>query len=112
MTTRVARSRRDRLTAHLPMLRPPHAEGLLGAARVEVRGRRGSAHDVHVLGVVDRPAVAAGALAAVAAVRAVEGRLGRQGAAGLAELATEPVDLLRDLAERGVKAAAFEGAGG
>jgi len=48
----------------------------------------------------------------VAAVRAVEGRLGRHGAAGLAELATEPVDLLRDLAERGVKAAAFEGAGG
>ncbi|PYP40307.1 MAG: hypothetical protein DMD43_08760 [Gemmatimonadetes bacterium] len=84
----------------------------LGAARVEVRGRRASAQEVHVLGVVDRPAVAAGAVAAIAAGWAVEGRLARHGAAGLAELVAEPVDLLRDLASRGVKAAAFEGAGG
>ena len=112
VTARVARSRRDRLTARLPMLRPPHAEGLLGAARVEVRGRRASAQEVHVLGVVDRPAVAAGAVAAIAAGWAVEGRLARHGAAGLAELVAEPVDLLRELASCGVKAAAFEGAGG
>jgi hypothetical protein len=30
--------RRDRLTAWLPMLRPPHPEGGIGALRVEVRG--------------------------------------------------------------------------
>ena len=39
VTARLAASRRDRLTAHLPMLRRPHPEGLVGAVRVEVRGR-------------------------------------------------------------------------
>jgi len=33
-----AATRRDRATARLPMLRPPHAEGLVGAVWVEVRG--------------------------------------------------------------------------
>ena len=41
VTARVAASRRDRLTARLPMLRPPHPEGLIGAVRVEVRGGQG-----------------------------------------------------------------------
>lgn len=36
--SRQAATRRDRLTAGLPMLRPPHAEGLLGAVWAEVRG--------------------------------------------------------------------------
>ena len=38
VTARMAASRRDRLTAWLPMLRRPHPEGALGAVRVEVRG--------------------------------------------------------------------------
>ena len=37
--SRQAATRRDRLTSRLPMLRPPHAEGLVGAVSVEVRGR-------------------------------------------------------------------------
>lgn len=37
---RMAATRRDRMTSRLPMLRPPHAEGLVGAAVVEVRGVR------------------------------------------------------------------------
>lgn len=111
VTTRVAASRRDRLTARLPMLRPPRAEDLLGAIRVEVRGRRGSTQDVRVVGALDRPAVAAGAVAAVAAVWAAEGRFARPGAAGLAELVAEPVPFLHELARRGVRAAVFEGAG-
>ena len=109
VTVRVAANRRDRLTARLPMLRRPHPEGELGAVRVEVRGRRGSARDDCVLGAVDRPAVAAGTVAALAGAWAVQGRLTRPGAAGLAEL-VEPVPFLAALAERGVKAAAFEGA--
>ena len=36
--SRQAATRRDRLTARLPMLRPPHEEGLTGAVWVEVRG--------------------------------------------------------------------------
>ena len=111
VTARVAASRRDRLTGRLPMLRRPHPEGAVGAARVEVRGRRGSAHDVRVLGVLDRPAVAAGAVAAVAALWAAEGRFARPGAAGLAELVAEPLPFLSELSRRGVRAAVFEGTG-
>lgn len=109
VTARVAASRRDRLTARLPMLRQPHPEGLLGAARVEVRGRRGLATDVVVLGVLDRPAIAAGMVAGLTALWAASGRLARPGAGGLAELVSEPVPFLQDLAQRGVRAATFEG---
>lgn len=110
VTARVAASRRDRLTAHLPMLRQPHPEGLLGAARVEVRGRRGQAADVCVLGALDRPAIAAGIVAGVTAGWVADGRLARTGAAGLGVLVAEPVPFLQELARRGVRAAAFEGA--
>ena len=65
VTARLAATRRDRLTAGLPMLRRPHAEGRIGGLRVEVRGRRGQVRDTVVLGAVDRPAVAAGTVAAV-----------------------------------------------
>jgi hypothetical protein len=108
VTARLAATRRDRLTAGLPMLRRPHPEGGPGGVRVEVRGVRGSARDVRVLGVMDRPAVAGGALAAVAALAVAAGAARRTGAAGMAEL-FDPLPLLRDLAERGVRAAVFEG---
>ena len=108
ITSRVAATRRDRLTARLPMLWPTHPEGGPGAVRVEVRGRRGAARDVEVYGAMDRPAVAAGALAAVSALAAARGELRRAGAAGLAELAPT-VPFLAELARRGVRAAVFEG---
>lgn len=108
ITSRVAATRRDRLTAGLPMLRKPHPEGTIGAVRVELRGRRGTAREVAVLGAMDRPGVAAGCVAAVAAVWAGDGRLRRHGAAGLAELA-EPVPFLAELSRRGVRAAIFDG---
>ncbi len=38
ISARVSGTRRDRLTARLPMLTPPHAAGDVGAVRVEVRG--------------------------------------------------------------------------
>ncbi|HEV3226807.1 MAG TPA: Gfo/Idh/MocA family oxidoreductase [Acidimicrobiales bacterium] len=109
ITARLGANRRDRVTARLPMLRPPHPEGGPGAARVEVRGRRGASRVVQVLGAMDRPAVAAGSVAAVAAVNAGLRQLRRPGAGGLAELA-DPLSFLGDLAARGVKAAVFEGA--
>ncbi len=110
VTSRMGASRRDRLTAQLPMLRPPHREGTLGAVRVEVRGRRGQAHDSTVLGAIDRPAVAAGALAALTAVALVEGRLRRRGAGGVAEMVEDRPAMLAELSRRGVKVAAFDGA--
>ena len=109
VSARMAASRRDRLTARFPMLRQPHPEGLLGATRVEVRGRRGAATDVKVLGVLDRPAIAAGMVAGVLAIWALEGQLSGPGAGGVAEMVTDPVPILHDLARRGVRAAAFEG---
>jgi hypothetical protein len=109
ITARVAATRRDRLTARLPMLRPPHPEGLMGAVRVEVRGRVDGRFDTRVLGALDRPAVAAGAVAAVAAIRLGRGELGLDpGAHGLAAI-EDATGFLHALAERGVRAAAFEG---
>jgi hypothetical protein len=109
VTVRVQATRRDRLTTRLPMLWPTHAEGGPGAIRVEVRGRRGAGRDAVVLGAMDRPAVAAGAVAAVAARWVASGEVDRRGAAGLAEL-VEPVPFLAELRSRGVRAAAFYGA--
>lgn len=108
ISVRVAANRRDRLTARLPMLRPPPLEGGPGAIRVEVRGRRGAATDVVVFGAMDRPAVAAGAVAALAAVGIANGDVAGLGAGGLAGR-TAPVPFLAELARRGVKAAVFDG---
>ncbi len=110
-TSRVAATRRDRLSAPLPMLRQPHPEGLIGAIRVEVRGRIGQSFETVVYGAVDRPGVAAGAVAAVIAVEIGSGRLTRVGAAGLAVLCPEPLPLLLELADRGIRGATFEGSG-
>lgn len=108
VTARLSATRRDRLTARLPMMRRPHPEGGPGAIRVEVRGRRDGHREVKVLGAMDRPAVAAGAVAAVAVRAILTGAVSRPGAAGLAEL-VEPIPFLTELARRGVKAAVFEG---
>lgn len=108
VTARMGANRRDRLTAWLPMLRRPHPEGDLGAIRVEVRGMQVPARDDRVLGVIDRPAIAAGVVSALAARWAADGRLLRAGAAGLATL-VEPGPFLSVLADRGVKVAIFEG---
>lgn len=108
VTARVAATRRDRLTARLPMLWPTHPEGGPGAVRVEVRGRQGPRRDVVVLGAMDRPAVAAAAVGAVATLSVARGGLRRPGAAGLASL-VEPIPFLQELSRRGVRAAAFQG---
>jgi hypothetical protein len=108
ITARMGATRRDRLTAGLPMLRKPHPEGTIGAVRVELRGRRGTARDIAILGAMDRPGVAAGSVVAVAAVFAADGSVVRHGAGGLAELVS-PVPFLAELARRGVRAAVFDG---
>lgn len=107
VTARVSATRRDRLTAWLPMLWPTHPEGGLGGVRVEVRGRRGASRDVVVYGAMDRPAVAAGAVGAVTALALATGEIRRHGAAGLARL-VEPVPFLAQLRDRGVRAAVFQ----
>jgi hypothetical protein len=83
-----------------------------GAARCEVWGRRGTETDVAVYGVVERTSVAAATVLAITATQlaGVGGpRIDRPGVHGLAALVS-PLPFLDDLARRGVRAAAFEGA--
>lgn len=110
VSARAAASRRDRFTSRLPMLRPPHPEGTVGAVRVEVRGRRAGEAEVVILGAGGRAALLAGTVLATAAVRAATGRL-RAGAGGLASLVSAPGELLAELSERGVSILTFEGGG-
>jgi hypothetical protein len=110
VTSRISATRRDRLTARLPMLRPPHPEGGLGAIRVEVRGWRGGARASVVLGAIDRAAIAAGAVAAVGVLELAVPRV-RVGCFGLADESVDATALLVELARRGVRAARFLGAG-
>jgi len=107
VTARQAATRRDRLTAPLPMLRPPHAEGGIGAVRVELRGRVGIERKVLVMGALERPAVAAGAVAACVAlhVLAEKAKPGAYGLAGIAEY----LPLLRAIGDCGVRPMQFEG---
>ena len=102
VSARVSATRRDRLTARLPMLWPTDPEGGAGAVRGEVRGDRDAARAVEVLGALDWPAVAAGGVAAVAVLAAARGTIGRVGAFGLADAAVPTGALLADLADRGV----------
>ena len=65
ISARRSATRRDRLTARLPMLSPPHLEGGIGAVRVEARGRDdGGARVTHVIGVAELIGTAAAATAA------------------------------------------------
>lgn len=64
VTARSSATRRDRFTSRLPMLTPPHAEGGMGAVRVEVRGFKGRARVVEVAGVAERVGQIAGVVAA------------------------------------------------
>ncbi len=108
ITSRMAATRRDRLTMQLPMLRTPHPEGLLGAVRVELRGVHDGAQLELVLGCAERPAVTAGAVAATA-VESMHGQEGEPGAKGLAEW-VDARSFLHRLRNRGVRSEIFVGA--
>ncbi len=107
VTARMAATRRDRLTAPLPMLRPPHPEGGLGAIRVELRGRVGRQSRVSVFGAVAQPAAAAAMVAASTSLAVLRGEFG-SGACGLAAVA-DPLPLLNNIAGYGLRPQRFEG---
>lgn len=65
LSARMSATRRDRFTARLPMLRPPHREGGLGGLRVEVRGSLANgARETLIIGTALRSAVAAAVVGA------------------------------------------------
>lgn len=107
----VAATAGERVRARLPVPARDRNEGGLGALRVEVHGRNHVGEsEVYVLGAIDRPAMAAGAVAANVARWAIEGRLQAR-AGGLARVVPDPAGFLRDLAGLGVRAAEFAGVG-
>lgn len=107
VTARMAATRRDRLTAPLPMMRRPHPEGGVGAVRVELRGWREGGRHVAVLGAQARPAAGAATVAASTALHLI-GNRAEPGAAGLA-LIPDPRSLLRQVAARRLRPCRFEG---
>jgi hypothetical protein len=109
ISERVSANRRDRLTAWLPMLTPPHREGGTGAARVEVRGTDElGGRATLICGVAELVATAAAATTIAFASHAVQGRLPTGlVCAGDAELDT--VDLLRLVERAGVRLQEFTG---
>lgn len=72
---RMSATRRDRLTARLPMLRPPHADGGVGGLRVEVRGTKDGMRRAEIAGIAERPSIAAAVMAGVMAVACLESML-------------------------------------
>ncbi len=109
ISARLSATRRDRLTAPLPMLSPPHREGGIGALRVEVRGCDADGRrESYVVGVAERVGVVSAAVAASVAVRVSAQRL-PPGAVVLGADLGVAIDLLDDLVERGVALREFVG---
>lgn len=109
ISARRSARRRDRLTAWLPMLRPPHPEGGVGGLRVEVRGAdEHGARVVAIAGIAELVGTAAAATAAAFVTGIIDGWL-HEGivVAGDAELPT--VDLLARVESAGVRLQEFTG---
>jgi hypothetical protein len=109
ISARMSANRRDRFTAWLPMLSPPHREGGVGAVRVEVRGTdEAGARVTTIVGVAELVGTAAAATASAFAVEAAAGRLpSGVSRAGDAELDT--VGMLRTVSQLGVRLQEFTG---
>lgn len=108
ITARVSATRRDRLTARLPMLRKPHAEGLEGALRVEVRGVRNGKRHVEIVGIVDRVATVAGTVAAHTAHAVARNNIA-PGVHTLGQVALPNADILDAVTNAGIELHQFVG---
>jgi hypothetical protein len=90
------------------MLVPPHAEGGVGALRVEVRGWRDGERHVEVVGVADRVSKIAGAVAA-ATTRHVNAGQFSPGVSVLGDATSPNESLLRELSHLGLHTHEFVG---
>lgn len=109
ISARVSANRRDRLTAWLPMLRPPHPEGGVGALRVEVRGAGESGQRLTAVGgIAEFAGTAAAATAATFAEHASSGSL-PAGVVLPGDAALPTTELLSHIAAHGVRLQSFTG---
>jgi hypothetical protein len=109
IAARVSATRRDRLTARLPMLTPPHADGDVGAVRVEARGAAADGERVTVIaGAAGRAADLAAAVCASAVLRLLEVGL-PAGVHTTSDESVVPLDLLHHATQRGVRVQEFTG---
>ncbi len=109
ISVRRSARRRDRFTAWLPMLRPPHPEGGVGGLRVEVRGadERGG-REVLIAGIAELVGTAAAATAAAFATAVADG-LVPPGFVAAADADLPTVELLRRVETFGVRLQEFTG---
>ncbi len=109
VSARLSANRRDRFTAWLPMLSPPHREGGVGAVRVEVRGNDESGGRLTLIaGAAELVGTAAAATAIAFASAAVDGRL-QPGVVRAGDPSLDTVALLRTVIEAGVRLQEFTG---
>jgi hypothetical protein len=110
ISARMSATRRDRLTARLPMMSPPHAEGGIGGVRVEIRGSRGGERRTEVAGTAERTGIISGAMASAAAVSALSSAL----PVGVVVLGAPGVPngaILDDVIKRGITIFEYVGSG-
>jgi len=109
LSARVSANRRDRLTARLPMLSPPHREGGVGAVRVEVRGSDADGSRITlILGVAELVGTAAAATAVTFAQAALAGRV-PNGVVRSSDPRLDTVALLSTIERLGVRLQEFTG---
>lgn len=109
ISERVSANRRDRLTAWLPMLSPPHREGGVGAVRVEVRGADASgARETLIIGIAELVGTAAAATAGALAIEAAAGRLPR-GVVSTGDRELDTIGILHTVEQLGVRLQEFTG---
>jgi hypothetical protein len=109
ISARQSATRRDRLTARLPMLSPPHAEGGIGALRVEARGYRSDgAREALILGIAELVGTATAAVAsAMVSVIAAGDREG--GVVTTSDVTVPTREALDHVTRHGVRLQAFTG---
>lgn len=109
ISARVSATRRDRLTARLPMLTPPHASGDLGAIRVEARGSGPSGERLTTIAGAAAPTADLAAAVCSAAVEQVLSGAVAAGVHGTADPSVDPVALLHRATQLGVRVQEFTG---
>ena len=109
ISARVSATRRDRMTARLPMLTPPHASGDLGAVRVEARGAGPNGERLTTIAGAAAPAAELAAAVCMATLERVVQGLVEPGAHCTADTAVDPAAVLHRSTNFGVRVQEFTG---